>query len=74
MWANSPSLFNMVTLLDHPGFIRRSLAHTQIKFGHDRYSTDVEKWDKFSHTYAEDIQHVSLLVSSGASHTSAAGC
>ncbi|KIM53181.1 hypothetical protein SCLCIDRAFT_458566 [Scleroderma citrinum Foug A] len=59
MWTNSSSLLNMVAFMDHPGFIRRSLAHTQIK--NIGYSTDVKRWRKFSQTYTEDIQHVGLL-------------
>ncbi|KAL4066452.1 hypothetical protein V8B97DRAFT_2025420 [Scleroderma yunnanense] len=61
MWAKSPSLFNMVFLLDHPGFIQRSLADTQTKNKNRECSTDVEKWRRFSGTYGEDIGNVSLL-------------
>ncbi|KIM61881.1 hypothetical protein SCLCIDRAFT_860538 [Scleroderma citrinum Foug A] len=60
MWTKSHSLFNMVTLLDYPGFVHRSLAHTQIKED-DVYSTDVEKWREFSRIYADNIQYISLL-------------
>jgi len=57
----------MVFLLDHPGFIQRSLADTQGKDSRGAYYTDVDKWRKFSRTYAEDTSNVSLLVSSGIS-------
>ncbi|KAL4062382.1 hypothetical protein V8B97DRAFT_2026836 [Scleroderma yunnanense] len=40
-----PSLFNMLFLLDHPGFIQRSLAATQGK-----RKADIRKWDEFSPT------------------------
>ncbi|KIM56244.1 hypothetical protein SCLCIDRAFT_248929 [Scleroderma citrinum Foug A] len=53
-------LINMVLFLDHPGFIQRSLADTQGKDSMGIY-TDIEKWRKFSHTYAEDTNSVSLL-------------
>ncbi|KIM56355.1 hypothetical protein SCLCIDRAFT_243919 [Scleroderma citrinum Foug A] len=52
-----PSLFNMLFLLDHPGFIQRSLAATQV----GGRSTDIRKWDAFSRTYREDIANVNLL-------------
>ena len=73
MWTKGPSLFNMVSLLDHPGLIQRSLAHTQIKKD-GVYSTDAKKWGEFCKTYASDTIQVNLLVSSGAPHTSTAGC
>jgi len=56
----------MVFFLDHPGFIHRSLAGTQGKDSIGTY-TDVEKWRKFSKTYAEDTSNISLLVSLGMS-------
>ena len=62
----------MVTLLDHPGLIRRSLVRTQIKIKNSVYCTDVEKWRKFSETYTDDTKEVNLLVSCGTSHISTA--
>ena len=67
-------VLRLVMLLDHYGFIWRSLAHTQIKDKDGVWFTDVEKWRKFSHTYTDDTRQVSLLVSSGTSHNSPAGC
>ncbi|KAL4066453.1 hypothetical protein V8B97DRAFT_1022532 [Scleroderma yunnanense] len=63
MWDKLPTLVNMVFLFDHPGFIQRSLAHTQIKDGSRGFFTDVEKWREFSRTYGKDIGSVNLLVS-----------
>ncbi|KIM50427.1 hypothetical protein SCLCIDRAFT_1225352 [Scleroderma citrinum Foug A] len=60
MWTKGPSLFNMVSLLDHPGLIQRSLAHTQIKKD-GVYSTDAKKWGEFCKTYASDTIQVNLL-------------
>ncbi|KAL4080556.1 hypothetical protein J3A83DRAFT_27264 [Scleroderma citrinum] len=61
MWDKLPTLVNMVFLFDHPGFIQRSLAHTQIKDGSRGFFTDVEKWREFSRTYGKDIGSVNLL-------------
>ena len=65
VWAERSSLLNMMFLLDHPGFIDRSLSNTQIKDkGSRTFSTDFEKWKKFSHIYAEDTSRLNLLVGS----------
>ena len=41
MWTDLPSLLMTVFFFDHPGFIHRSLAHTQIE---DKvWSTDITK-------------------------------
>ncbi|KAL4062376.1 hypothetical protein V8B97DRAFT_1877952 [Scleroderma yunnanense] len=58
-----PSLFNMLFLLDHPGFIQRSLPATQGK-----RKTDIRNWDEFSRTHREDIANVNLLVSLALMH------
>jgi len=55
----------MVFLFDHPGFIQRSLATTQVKDESGRVYTDVEKWYKFSRMYVDYLNNISLLVSSG---------
>ncbi|KAG6330803.1 hypothetical protein ID866_8287 [Astraeus odoratus] len=47
----------MLFLLDHSGFIHRSLAATQVGTG----QTNVEKWKIFSDTYRDDIANVNLL-------------
>ena len=53
--------------------IQRSPADTRDQDQKVWY-TDVEKWRKFSRTYAKDTQQISLLVSSGTLHISRAGC
>ena len=53
----------MVFVLDHPGFIHRSLFDTQTRGKDKRWSTNIETWRKFSKTYAEDTNNVTLLVS-----------
>lgn len=52
----------MVFLFDHPGFIQRSLAATQVKDESGRVYTDVEKWHKFSCMYADYLNNITLLV------------
>lgn len=54
-----------MVLFDHPGFIRRALAQTEVKDGSGTIYTDVEKWCEFSRMYAEHIDNVTLLVSAG---------
>lgn len=61
VWTKGSGLINMVFFLDHPGFIHRSLAGTQGKDSILGTYTDVEKWRKFSKTYAEDTSNISLL-------------
>ncbi|KAL4080555.1 hypothetical protein J3A83DRAFT_25313 [Scleroderma citrinum] len=50
----------MLFMLDHPGFIRRSLAATQVTENREHF-TDVKKWHDFSLAYREDIANVNLL-------------
>ena len=62
----------MMTMLDHPGLIQRSLMNTQIETKDGTYSTDVKKWGEFTKAYYRDTKEVNLLVSCGSSHTSTA--
>ncbi|KAL4066454.1 hypothetical protein V8B97DRAFT_1980016 [Scleroderma yunnanense] len=55
-----PTLLDMLFMLDHPGFIRRSLAATQVTENREHF-TDVKKWHDFSLAYREDIANVNLL-------------
>ena len=64
----------MVSMLDHPGLIQRSLLHTQIKTQDGAYFTDVKKWGEFTKAYYRDTKEVNLLVSCCSSHISTAGC
>lgn len=61
LWTKSPSLVSMIFLFDHPGFIQRSLAATQVKDESGRVYTDVEKWHKFSCMYADYLNNITLL-------------
>ena len=67
------SLLSMVSMLDHPGLIQRSLLYTQIEKD-GAYSTDVKKWSEFTRAYYRDTKEVNLLVSCGSSPISTAGC
>ncbi|KAI6096663.1 hypothetical protein EV401DRAFT_1122068 [Pisolithus croceorrhizus] len=56
-------LFSMLSVLDHPGFIGRSLGATQqskAKPNDDR-QTNVEKWMEFCDTFQKNVENVNLL-------------
>ena len=59
----------MMTMLDHPGLIQRSLMNTQIETKDGTYSTDVKKWGEFTKAYYRDTKEVNLLVSRGTSQS-----
>ncbi|KIK21501.1 hypothetical protein PISMIDRAFT_540746 [Pisolithus microcarpus 441] len=55
-------LFSMLTTLDHPGFIGRSLKATQDKGKRNGHrETNVERWVVFSDTFQKDVENVNLL-------------
>ncbi|KAI5988696.1 hypothetical protein EDD15DRAFT_1351697 [Pisolithus albus] len=57
-------LFTMLTTLDHPGFIGRSLKATQDKGKRNHHrETNVERWVIFCDTFQKDVENVNLLVS-----------
>lgn len=55
-------LFTMLTTLDHPGFIGRSLKATQDKGKRNHHrETNVERWVIFCDTFQKDVENVNLL-------------
>ncbi|KAI6044153.1 hypothetical protein EDC04DRAFT_462313 [Pisolithus marmoratus] len=49
-------LVYMLMLLDHPGFVQRSVKDTQL-----HRHTDIKKWKTFCETFQKDVENINLL-------------